>query len=88
MNSHVDFGLADGRGLHLVCLLVVTGFKARRRPTVLYFLDRSEPFRSERTCGVNRGGSPAAVVYSDRRMARPTPNRVSIVPVTLKPQET
>jgi AraC-like DNA-binding protein len=27
-------------------------------------------------------------VYSGRRMARPTPNRVSIVPVTRKPQET
>ena len=33
-------------------------------------------------------GDERVNVYSDRRMARPTPNRVLTVPVTRKPQET
>src|SRR6266700_3999005 len=41
MNSGVDLGLADGRRLHLVWLLVLTGSIARTRPSVLYFLDQS-----------------------------------------------
>jgi len=39
----------------------------------------------ERCCGLTWSG---AAVYSGRRIARPTPNRVATVPVTRKPQDT
>src|SRR5262249_34840540 len=42
INSCADLGLADGRALHLVGLLVSTRSIARTKPTVLYFPDLSE----------------------------------------------
>ena len=42
MNPRVDLGLADGRGLHGIWLLVSIGSIASARAFVLYFFDRSE----------------------------------------------